>query len=258
MKSKLIIIPGVIILLILLAPMLAPIMVLTVWTQGSTSDWISFYGSYFGALLGAVLGGLVAFGVARMQVEDHKDQEKNRRIIQQLPALIQLKFEVEKAKKSIVDMKNLVHNEDLINLMGNSLSMVTHRHTNVINKELWYEIDKIEDANFMADFIMFRESYFKLCDTLALDIQQLQNDIDSKNIEIKRVEKKNDPQSQNKKKQMLIESRDLQLIFEIAKDNKSKEWQKIEDGSYLSEVTKIEEKLNSTIEGIEKIKDKKN
>ncbi|MBS4031617.1 MAG: hypothetical protein KGZ63_09400 [Clostridiales bacterium] len=254
-KSKVIIISGVV---ILLALMFAPIMVSTVWSQGSTSDWISFYGSYFGALFGAILVGLVAFVVARIQVEDHKDQERNRRIIQQLPTLIQLKFEVEKAKKYIDGRKNLVDNKEQLKQQVINFPMNTFRRPQDENKSLWYQIDKIEDAELMADIIRFRENYFKLCDTLALDIQQLQNVIDSKNIEIKRVEKKNDPQSQNKKKQMTIEERDLHLDLEIAKDNKLKEWQKIEDGSYLGEVTKIEEELNSTIEGIEKIKAEKN
>ena len=255
-KSKVIIISGVV---ILLALMLAPIMGLTVWRQGCTSDWISFYGSYFGALFGAALGGLVAFVVARMQVEDHKDQEKNRRIIQQLPTLIQLKFEVEKAKKFIDETKNLVDNKEQLNQQGINLPMITVRpQDDEINKSLWYQIDKIEDTELMADIIRCRENYFKLRDTLALDIFQLENEIKEKESEIKRLGKKSDPQSQNKKKQMITELRDTSLIFEIAKDNKPKEWQKIEDGSYLGEVTKIEEKLNSTIEGIEKIKAEKN
>ena len=250
MKSKLIIILGVIILILLI---LAPRMVPTVWTQGSTSDWILFYGSY----LGAILGGLVAFAVARIQVKALENQEKNRRIIQQLPALIQLKFEVEKAKKFMGDKKKLADNKDRINLTGINLTMSTH-HPNVINKELWYQMDKIEDAELMADIVRFRESYFELRDTLAIDIWLLESEIKEKIREIEGLGEESDPQSQKKKNQMIIELRDLRLILEPAKDNKLKEWQKIEDGSYLGEVTKIEEKLNSTIEGIEKIKAEKN
>ncbi|MBT9138831.1 MAG: hypothetical protein DDT31_01408 [Syntrophomonadaceae bacterium] len=110
----------------------------------------------------------------------------------------------------------------------------------------------------MADIIRFRENYFKLRDTLAVDIWRLENELREMDKEIGRLDKKNDAQSQGKKLQMIAELRDTFLIVEFAKENKPKEWQKIEDGSYLGEVTKIEEKLNSTIEGIEKIKAEKN
>jgi hypothetical protein len=221
----------------------------TPWTQGDTSDWIVFYGSY----LGALLGGVVAFGVARIQIRALEKQEYDRRITLQLPTLVQVKLEIEKAKEYIAEKKYLAENKEHMNLKDIDLTMSKYSHY-ITNKFLWYQIDKIEDAELLKDIIIFRENYFKLVDALAIDLLQLENEIKKIENEIKKLDRRNDAQSLNKKTQLEIGLRDLRLSSEIAKTSKLSQWKKIEDGSYLKEANNMMEKINMAIEDIDKIK----
>ncbi|WP_406866886.1 hypothetical protein AB0764_10510 [Priestia megaterium] len=67
------------------------------WTNGAGNDWLGFWGNYSGAFVGA----LVALWIARKQINDQRKLESEKRVLAQLPALVFLKYEMERMLKEL-------------------------------------------------------------------------------------------------------------------------------------------------------------
>lgn len=78
------------------------------WAKGAVGDWISFYGSY----LGALIGGIVAFGVARIQIDAQKTSEKNALIIQQLPSVVMIRLELDKIISFLKELYKIIESNE--------------------------------------------------------------------------------------------------------------------------------------------------
>ncbi|WP_309089922.1 hypothetical protein [Domibacillus sp.] len=65
-------------------------------TYGSRADWIAFFGNYLGGILSALVAYFIANSQVEKQLKINLEEKKFDRTINQLPALIRLRIELEK------------------------------------------------------------------------------------------------------------------------------------------------------------------
>ncbi|MGG3623129.1 hypothetical protein ABES25_06140 [Bacillus gobiensis] len=73
---------------------------------GKGNDWLSFWGNYSGGLISAIVAYIVANSQIQKQQKLDLVKEKYARTINQLPALLRIKIELEKYIKELHNVKN--------------------------------------------------------------------------------------------------------------------------------------------------------
>lgn len=207
------------------------------WVKGDIGDWISFYGSYFGALI----GGIVAFGVARIQINAQKASEKNALIIQQLPSAVMIRIELNKIISFLEELYKIVDGDKDID----SIALLNFGKVQQINKQYWDGIDKIINSDLIAEIIEFKEKYLKLQETLELNLSEFDLEV-------------NELKNKATKNQMEFNSLQHKVDFLNAKKeaevyNKKYEWKLIKSRTIIDSAKKLKENIDNLIENINEI-----
>jgi hypothetical protein len=146
-----------------LAPMVYNFLLLS-WQSkysfASGSDWMGFFGNYIGGILSAA----VAYLVTSMQIQAQNRNEKEKRVIDQLPALVGIKIELEKLAKWVNNAKTIAkaglppdvlqQGIDYRHLHYHGPTFGDFNHTN------WGEVSKIVDVKLQVELIKLKCSWF--------------------------------------------------------------------------------------------------
>ncbi|ATF11221.1 hypothetical protein A616_04135 [Brevibacillus brevis X23] len=191
-------------------------------TIGDESSWVGFFGNYSGG----IIGGIVAVIVAKMQVNDQinrqiKNEEENK-FINQMPALISIKYELVKMKNSIsyaYKYRNrLFETEDSSKDVHELLYYSTIKLYQ-LRDENWANMYSVTNADFHADLIELKNLYIDIQAALNTDINKMTEQVTNLYIEINHP---NDAQ--------VIE---LEIEIEKAKQAKKLIWNELNAKNYL-------------------------
>lgn len=207
------------------------------WAKGAVGDWISFYGSY----LGALIGGIVAFGVARIQIDAQKTSEKNALIIQQLPSVVMIRLELDKIISFLKELYKIIESNENFD----SIELLNFGKVQQINKQYWEGIDKIINSDLIADIIKFKEEYLKLQETLEINLNEFDVEINELNNEMNK--------DQGKINILKQKVEFLNAKKEAAIYNKRYEWNLIKNGNIIDSAEKLKGCVDNLIEKIDKI-----
>ncbi|MEC2266562.1 hypothetical protein ECC01_06410 [Bacillus tequilensis] len=128
-------------------------------------DWLSYWGSY----LGGALSGVVAFMVARMTILADRRRKGYELILNQLPALIRVKLELEKIKSNI---------DKAMELRSKYTRLYENEERNpdeiaieieLLDKEKWTYLDRILDVDLQVKLIELKDFYEKWSVALKYD-----------------------------------------------------------------------------------------
>ena len=75
------------------------------WTNGSGDQWFSFWGNYIGGILSALVAYIIAHSQIQKQLKLDLAKEKYNKTINQLPALVRLKLELDKFIRELTRVK---------------------------------------------------------------------------------------------------------------------------------------------------------
>ncbi|MGE1103402.1 hypothetical protein [Peribacillus simplex] len=154
---------------VLIAPVLLNITIFqfgTSVTYGDGDEWLSFWGNY----AGGILSGLVAFGVARVTLNEDRKKHRYDLYMSQLPSLIRIRMEMEKIRTNIE--KAYEQKAKLIK-SGESRSDYNVEEyplfVELVDKEKWSYLDKIQDIDLQVKLIEIKEFYNTFSNSLVYD-----------------------------------------------------------------------------------------
>lgn len=149
-----------------------------VWTIGDENSWVSFFGSY----LGGIVGGIVALYVARIQIIENQNNniknEEELRYINQLPAVVSIKYELEKINASIKYILDAV-DQDAKDENKNADELIKEMWFGCykLNETNWSMANLIEDVDFHTNLIQIKNKYMDFREILVFDLQKASNDL---------------------------------------------------------------------------------
>lgn len=155
-------------------------------TKGDSNTWIGFFGSYFGSFVGGIMGALIAFGVAKFQIEEQKKAEKRQLYVQQLPILIKIKMELKDIRPNLISAKSIY-------LDGNApipIDVTVPMKLSEVNFVETNDLAKIIDYDVQAKLIKLKYFYNDFVKTLAFDTYKNEIAIQKLNSEKDRLERK--------------------------------------------------------------------
>lgn len=135
----------------------------TPWTLGSSETWMGFFGNYSGG----IIGGIVAYIIAKYQIERNKLLEEEKEVFEQLPILINIDLELTKlitALKSLIDITKEDREKRNDSFMEYALNVYK------LNENSWSSINKIKDVDLQIDLIVIKNFYTDLCNSLKFNI----------------------------------------------------------------------------------------
>ncbi|MED1666084.1 hypothetical protein [Brevibacillus laterosporus] len=242
-----------IVLVIIFTPILLGLLlnIPTGWmTIGDESSWVGFFGNYSGG----IIGGIVAFLVAKSQVNDQiekqiKNEEENK-FINQMPALVSIKFELEKMKKSITGAYHL--RDEIIKLVkdpeeGLYKSIQTRYKLYQLSDENWKNIALINDVNFHISLIELKNFYKEIQVALHINIDILEEKLEKELIIVNSV--------LNVDFDTDITSMKLEL--EEAKETKRWAWEELKSRDFIRIIDDHLDVINIVIIAIEEVQEER-
>ncbi|KIN39924.1 hypothetical protein ACFTRE_10705 [Bacillus subtilis] len=211
-------------------------------------DWLSFWGSYSGG----ILSGIVAFVVARMTITADRQNQAFKKRLEQLPALVKIKIEVqkiieniEKASEERNKITEKLEDEDKSNLELFRIDV------ELLDKERWSQLDNIIDINLQIKLIELMDFYDKWSKSLRYDGNNdialyRQYNYNNGLIPLGTIET---PVEQTEK---YIE---LEYNINYHSANSIEGWEKI-NGGYKESIIKIRQEIEEEIEEINKEKER--
>jgi len=203
-------------------------------TEGNTESWISFFGSYFGGIVGGILGALIAFGIAKYQIDKQKEYENKKAYTSQLPTLIKVQLELDVISNNLNVSKNIFLGEK-----DNTFPIRTDLRLSKINSEGYVDISNITDAELQVDLIKLRQFHNSLVENMAFNFNENSVAIEKNHIEIEKLERKKNRNrvEENKLQELFLRHRELVSLDEITISNKEFSISGLEDG--IKQVKKI-------------------
>ncbi|MCQ6265594.1 hypothetical protein M1K46_07945 [Fictibacillus sp. WQ 8-8] len=124
------------------------------WVFGNEDNWLSFWGNYTGGVISAIVAFFVASSQINKQLQNDLHKEERARIINQLPALVRIKIELEliitTLKFATVTKRKLEkHN-------ANSVAKYTAQS---IDEDNWIYLDRIVDIDMQTNLIKCKSFY---------------------------------------------------------------------------------------------------
>lgn len=148
------------------------------WTIGDENSWVSFFGSY----LGGIVGGIVALYIARVQIIENQNynirNEEELRYINQLPAIVSIKYELEKIGESIkyiIETVEQSSKEEGVNAAELIKDMWFGCYE--LKESNWSTIAHIEDVDFHSNLVEIKNKYTDYRKVLVFDLHQATNDL---------------------------------------------------------------------------------
>lgn len=233
---------------------------------GDASAWIGFFGNYSGG----ILGGLVAFGVAKYQIEhqekinqkdkdDLLERENDIRRYNQMPSLIKIKFLLEQIKENLKTANALAKNQIKIPINETNSFTLEMDKTPLklipVNKEYISAIDGILSVDLQTNLIKLTNFYIEFDRVAEINIQKIQFEFDKNNNKLKQLSAKKKPskKEQSEINEIAIKNEDLLMEIQVGVSNKKIMWNKLLNENYFEIVDTILLEINKEIEAIKKL-----
>ncbi|MGG3573253.1 hypothetical protein ABES80_12325 [Bacillus gobiensis] len=157
---------------------------------GNGDDWLSFWGNYSGGLISAFVAYIVANSQIQKQQKLDLEKEKFTRTINQLPALVRIKIELEKIIRELTKVKE--ERELFIEVKGgirkdedetfenfsNESTGVTEREVTdlsyiieLVNEENLKYIEQVENIDLHVNLITLFNFYIEFSNALLINVE---------------------------------------------------------------------------------------
>ena len=118
----------------------------------SLEEWFGFLGNYIGALMGGIIGALVAYFIARQQIEELKKQEVGKKKLEQYsavaPLMVGLEL-IEKGYQAIINLQKITKEP----------TMDKFRGLCDISEQAWERIYLLTDINLQDELLRVKNQY---------------------------------------------------------------------------------------------------
>lgn len=146
------------------------------WTIGDEGTWIGFLGNYSGG----ILGGIIAFLVARDQVNKQRSQLLVQSLARELPVLTGIEIECEKVLIQLHEV-----NGNFNELWNNKKTYKISLDVLVWNR--WEETHLINDPILQEELIKHHEALKKNIDVFGIDLNPLMEQLDKKKSQVRNM-----------------------------------------------------------------------
>ncbi len=204
-------------------------------TIGDESSWVGFFGNYSGGIIGGIVAFVVANHQVKKQIEEQIKNEEEVKYINQLPSIINLIFELEEMKTSIINVHKM--RSALVENGATQSQQINAKYDiKKLNMRSWEGVSNIQDVDFQRSLLTLRNEYCKIVEILTGSIADLQNEMQdiARNNEKKRLEP-------------------LALEIEILKRDKDWAWKELTSKDYILIIDDSIEISNTIVECIEEM-----
>lgn len=133
-------------------------------TIGDENSWVGFFGGYIGAITGAIVAFIVAKYQVTVQNQKQIAHEEINSYLNQKPALLKIKYELEGMHKSIL---NILQRES-------AMQLKTSYEMHETNEKFWSDIDQVQDTDTVVSLINISNTYKVVSENFSVDIAQLE------------------------------------------------------------------------------------
>lgn len=162
------------------------------WVFGTSDNWLSFWGNYTGGLISAFVAYVIANSQIQKQLKLDLAKEKYHKTINQLPALVRLKLELEKFIRELTRVKQkrekfVERNGGIMkkpeglgvleNFMEGAVSIeeiiITKKHYNIelADPDVFKYLEQVENVDLHVDLITSFNFYKEFSNALLFNIE---------------------------------------------------------------------------------------
>ncbi|MGG4265786.1 hypothetical protein [Peribacillus simplex] len=237
------------------------------WVFGTSDNWLSFWGNYTGGLISAFVAYVIANSQIQKQLKLDLAKERYHKTINQLPALVRLKLELEKFIRELTRVKlerekyietnggirkKLEEYEEIEDFFEDSTgieeSKVIKKHYNIelANPEVFKYLEQVENVDLHVDLITSFNFYKEFSNALLYNAQ-LALDKENKLFERKIVSKADLPDK--------VKFNQLHDEMADAFTKKKNGWKTFYEENTLETFNSILSRLNSEIQTVKNLKE---
>lgn len=213
--------------------------------KGDVTIWIPTLGTFWGAILGGLISGVLTLigvrisvkssfeSIEKQRLEQVKNEEEVR-YINQLPALIKIKFELSNMHESIENAEK--QREQLREYLTDKRQTPDEVENEVIEKKYkmylindsnWSDIGLVQDVDFQSSLIDIKHLYLQVAESLSFDIVKAKLKLEQLEFE---AFTNNDDYFNSVS---LMELKEYELEIDEIIVNKKKAWENIEEKNLI-------------------------
>ncbi|WP_235289810.1 hypothetical protein [Paenibacillus tarimensis] len=173
---------------------------------GDLNSWMGFISNYSGG----IIGGIVAFIITKSQIQAQKEENKINRMIDQLPYVTKLRFEINKLKENLNSIKRISEGSKGIQDLSTPSELAKglsgtlflqgilseRRYTPLfldkLDKQIWNEVHFINDIQLQTKVIETFNTFDNIFNTLQYDLPRKWIRLDEVDKLIERLKSKDD------------------------------------------------------------------
>lgn len=133
--------------------------------SGKTSDWINFYGGYVGAILGA----FIALTIVQYEIKENRKIEEEKLKKRQIPDLVSLEIEFEKAINYLNLLKGFLENR----IPGMNIESIEQPQSMKYDINNFNKVDNTINYDLLRQVIRFKEMYIMKVKIMELNINEI-------------------------------------------------------------------------------------
>ncbi|GKV54253.1 hypothetical protein NCCP2222_02000 [Sporosarcina sp. NCCP-2222] len=223
------------------------------YTIGDESSWVGFFGNYSGGIIGA----FVALIIARNELENLRENEERKRLINQLHGLVRVKFELRKIVRNLKMLDDIRsrYKEDRGSSFSNHEFDVIKHELDSLNEGNWNALN-IDNTELELNLFDLKDFYENFQRVLSIDRNNLK-------IKIKELELEKEILNVQQLapwdwvvKESRIDNSIMDIKFEIEQMDNEKEmqWDTFRERNYYQLSVSFLETVEQEINTIKKIK----
>ncbi|MED1785821.1 hypothetical protein P4V43_28880 [Brevibacillus fortis] len=128
---------------------------------GDANSWLGFLANYSGG----ILGGLIAYIVAKIQIDAQKTAIKKEEFSTQLPTLVKIKMELEKFNLVIQKVKSDGFTKDKFEIYSYYFTPIEK-----MDEGNWSSLDLLVNTKLLATVLILKNKYSLFIDALSYDL----------------------------------------------------------------------------------------
>jgi len=242
---------------------------------GTEDNWLSFWGNYTGGLISAVVAYIVANSQIKKQLKLDLAKERYSRTVNQLPALVRIKIEIEKFIKELEKVKSLREkfiednggirkkrdniDEEFVGIIESKREGIPefeviekHYYMEIGESETFSYLEKIEDIDLHIDLITCFNFYKDFSDAMNYNMSLADKQREEVGEEVEKLlETREFTKIQLINEQKGIMYRETETYY-VKKKNS---WKSFYDDHMLDKFKDVLARVNNEIEIIKHIKE---
>jgi gas vesicle protein len=202
--------------------------------------WAGFLGNYIGALLGGGIGALVAYFVARKEIDEMRAQEHMRLQLAQKPAVAKIKYILNKIIGSYQEGINFAISCESAGQDIKDCSFKTTRNVTIIEGD-WNAIDLLLDTELQLLLLSVKDNYQDF-----IEVSSGLPELNKLKKENEKIETKRSSYTH-----ITVDELSLQLKFHVLSDKTDKVFSNL--NNMIQNVALAQQKINALNERIDKL-----